>query len=33
VLRVAPTPLYNTAAEVLEFIQTLKLVLAECGEE
>ena len=29
VLRVAPVPLYNTAADVLEFVTTLKLVLAE----
>jgi len=34
VLRVAPVPLYNTAADVLDFVTTLKLVLAEGeGEE
>ena len=32
VIRLAPVPLYNTAADVLEFVTTLKLVLAE-GEE
>ena len=31
-MRVAPTALYNTAADVLEFITTLKLVLASLPE-
>jgi len=28
-MRVAPAPLYNTAADVLEFVLTLKKVVAE----
>jgi hypothetical protein len=32
VVRVAPTPLYNSAADVLEFVATLKLALAGVPE-
>jgi kynureninase len=33
VMRVAPVHLYNTAAEVVEFVATLKLCLAEGEDE
>lgn len=32
VVRIAPTPLYNNAQDLLDFVATLKLVFAEVGE-
>ena len=31
-MRVAPAPLYNTAADLLEFVRVLKLAMAEVAD-